>query len=77
MIGNIQNTKIDIIQWITTLNDERILEKIVHIREKENKDWWDTISEAEKKSIEKGIFDADNDNVIPHEEVKKLYEKWL
>jgi len=35
------------------------------------------LSEAERKSIEEGLEDLKNGNVIPHSEAKKVYEKWL
>ena len=77
MISNIQNIKIDLIQWLTTLNDEAILNKIIDVRKAESKDWWTSISSAEKESIELGIKDADLGNTVPHHTAKKLYEKWL
>ncbi len=40
-------------------------------------DWWDEISDAEKKSIEKGLAQADKGELVPHEQVMKKYKKWL
>jgi hypothetical protein len=77
MISNIQNTKIDLIQWLTTLNDESTLNKIIDLRKTESKDWWNSISKSEKESIEKGIKDADIGNTVPHKTAKNIYEKWL
>lgn len=77
MITNIQNTKIELIQWLSTLNDETVLQKILNLRNKENSDWWNSISELEKLSIEKGISDADSGKLISHQNVRRLYEKWL
>ncbi|WP_310992055.1 hypothetical protein [Aequorivita marina] len=74
---NIQKAKIDLIQWLTTVEDSSIIQKIMELRNSENKDWWNEISDAEKKSIELGISDADNGNLKPHAEAKKIYEKWL
>ena len=72
-----QNKKIELIQWLSTLNDEAILEKVMKLRESEKIDWWKEISKEEKKSIEKGIIEADSGKLNPHSEAKKLYEKWL
>lgn len=44
---------------------------------KTSKDWSNELSEAEKKYIDKGILDAENGNLTPHSEAKKIYEKWL
>ncbi|MGM1055628.1 MAG: hypothetical protein ACQEWG_07085 [Bacteroidota bacterium] len=77
MDTNIQNKKIELIQWLSTLNDESIIEKIMKLRESERIDWWEEISKEEKKSIEEGIKDADSGKLKPHSEARKLYEKWL
>lgn len=74
---NIQDKKIELIQWLSTLNDESIIEKIMKLRESERSDWWREVSKEEKKSIDKGIKDADSGKLEPHSNVKKLYEKWL
>ncbi len=74
---NIQNKKIELIQWLSTLNDMSIIEKIMKLREQERTDWWEELSMAEKKSLEKGIKDADSGNLKEHSDVKKIYEKWL
>jgi len=74
---NIQKAKIDLIQWLTTIEDSSVIQKIMELRNTENKDWWNEISDIEKKSIELGISDADNGNLKPHSEAKKIYEKWL
>jgi len=74
---NIQNKKIELIQWLSTLNDESTIEKLMKLRESEKTDWWQEISKEEKKSIEKGIKDADSGKLKSHSEAKKLYEKWL
>lgn len=74
---NIQNKKIELIQWLSTLNDESMIEKLIKLREKEKSDWWNELSKAEKESIEKGLLDAENGKLITHSTAKKAYEKWL
>lgn len=69
--------KLDLIQWLANLEDESIIKKLLEFRRKETKDWWEQISEEEKKSINKGIEDADNNEVKPHSEARKTYAKWL
>ncbi len=77
MDTNIQNKKIELIQWLTTLNDESVIEKIMKLRESEKIDWWEEISKEEIKSIEDGIKEADSGKLQSHSEARKLYEKWL
>lgn len=47
------------------------------LRKTETKDSWDEIAESEKKSIEKGLMDAENGNLNPNSEAEKIYGKWL
>ncbi|MGB4775266.1 MAG: hypothetical protein WBP45_08840 [Daejeonella sp.] len=72
-----QNKKLELIQWLSTLEDSTIIDKIIDLRKKESKDWWNSISENEKKSIEKGLEDAEAGKLNPHSNARKLYEKWL
>jgi hypothetical protein len=69
--------KLELIQWLSTLEDTSIIKKLIQFRKEETKDWWDSISEEEKMSIEKGISEADNDQLKPQSEARKLYGKWL
>lgn len=69
--------KIELIQWLSTLEDKTIIEKLVKFRQQETKDWWNTITTEEQKSIEKGISDAENGKLNSHSTARKLYEKWL
>ena len=74
---NIQNAKIELIQWLTTLEDSSLIQKIMDLRKNETKDWWNDISDAEKKSIEIGLSDADNGKLKSNSEAEKIYGKWL
>lgn len=74
---NIQNKKLELIQWLSTLEDSSIIEKIMELRKRESKDWWNSVSESEKQSIEKGLQDAEAGKLNPHTSARKLYEKWL
>ena len=77
METNIQNIKIELIQWLTTLDDNSLIQKILELRKSQIKDWWNEISTIEKKSIERGISDAENGKLNSHSEAHKIYEKWL
>jgi hypothetical protein len=74
---NILNQKLELIQWLSTIEDSSIIEKIMDLRKKESKDWWNSISESEKESIELGLKDAESGKLNPHSKARKLYEKWL
>ena len=74
---NIQNAKIELIQWLTTLEDSSLIQKIMDLRKNETKDWWNDISDAEIKSIEIGLSDADSGKLKSNSEAEKIYGKWL
>ncbi|GEP52164.1 hypothetical protein FNO01nite_28360 [Flavobacterium noncentrifugens] len=74
---NIQNKKLELIQWLSTIEDSTIIEKIMDLRRRENKDWWNSISENEKNSVEQGLKDAESGKLNSYSNAKKLYEKWL
>lgn len=77
MDSHIINEKLELIQWLSTLEDTAIIKKLIQFRKEETKDWWESVSDEEKKSIERGISEADKNEVKPHSEARKLYEKWL
>ncbi len=74
---NIQSAKIELIQWLTTLEDSSVIQKIMDLRKNETKDSWNEISEAEKKSIELGLMDAEKGKLNPNSEAEKIYGRWL
>lgn len=73
----IQDIKIEIIQWMTTLDDTAMLEKTLSLRKSNGANWWSNISNAEKEYMELGIKDANDGNLNSHTTARKLYEKWL
>jgi hypothetical protein len=77
MDTNLQQKKIELIQWLSTLTDASVIEKLLKLRKEQQNDWWDEISEAEKASIDKGLKDAEEGKLKPHSEARKAYEKWL
>jgi hypothetical protein len=71
------NEKLELIQWLSTLEDVSVIKKLMVFKKEETKDWWNSISEEEEKSINEGIIQADNNELKPHSEARKLYGKWL
>lgn len=74
---SVLNKKLELIQWLSMIEDTSIIDKIIEIKKKESIELCNSISDEEKKSIELGIKDADAGNMKSHSEAKKLYEKWL
>lgn len=65
------------IDKITDRNILQALRTLLSNKAIEKSDWWDTITEEERKEIELGLAEAERGEVIPHEEVMKKYKKWL
>jgi len=68
---------LQLIQWLSTIEDIKVLEKIIDLKKQENSDWWDGITAKEKESIEYGLKDAKAKKLKSHSNAKKLYDKWL
>ena len=64
---DIQATKAELIAWLKSVNDTSVLKQVTAI--KDQKDWWDTISEKERKAIDDGIEQIEQGKGIPHDEV--------
>jgi hypothetical protein len=77
MNTQVLDKKIELIQWLSTLEDTVIIDKLIRFRQQQTKDWWNAISDGENESIEKGIIDAEDKKLKPHSTARKLYEKWL
>lgn len=76
MSPNLQECKIELIQWLSVIDDAAVLEKIVDLREQVDSDWWQDLSEAEQDSIDLGLADADAGRLKPHSAARSIYEKW-
>ena len=67
--------KLQLIRLIDNTDDISLLDKayaaLSKLFSKQQTDWWDEISAAEKASIERGIAQADRGELIPHEQVMK------
>lgn len=76
---NIQSEKLGLIEWLSTLNDTSVIEKLKSIKEdySKSKDWWDMLNKEELESIERGLKDLEDGRIHSHETARKTYEKYL
>ena len=65
------------IQWLSIIEDLSVLNKILDLKKQENKNWWNSISENEKQSIEKGLQDAVAGKLNFYSKERQQYVKWL
>ena len=77
MDSKLDKTKLELIQWLSSLEDISVIEKILHLRKQEKSDWWSQLSSTERRSVEKGIADADAGKLNSNSEARKIYGEWL
>ncbi len=66
---NLETRKINLINWISTLQDEKTLEKMEKIQEERN-DWWDNLNEEDKSAITDGISQLDSGKYMTRSQVR-------
>lgn len=72
---SLKELKNEIHELVDNTNDETALKQF-----KENlevKDWWNDLSNEQKKSVERASQQFKNGEGIPWEKMKRKYEKWL
>ena len=76
---NIQTEKLDLIEWISKLNDTTIIDKLRELKDdySKSKDWWDTLKKEEIDSINRGLKDFEEGRTHSHDTARKVYEKYL
>jgi predicted transcriptional regulator len=76
---NIQTAKLDLIEWISRLNDSSVIEKLRQLKEdySKSKDWRDNMKQEEIESINRGLKDFEQGRTHSHEAARKIYEKYL
>jgi hypothetical protein len=76
---NIQTQKLDLIGWISKLNDTSIIDRLRQIKDDYSKseDWWDSLNKEELESIKRGLKDFEEGKTHSNETVRQVYEKYL
>lgn len=67
--------KLELIEWLAKLNDSNTLQYLKKIKDAgtTDQDWWNDLSEPQKKGILRGLKDIDEGRTFAHEEVKAKY----
>jgi hypothetical protein len=66
---NIQAQKLELIEWLASVNDVSIINAILELREKKQADWWDSLSDEQKEDIEAGLEDLEAGRKRPFDQV--------
>ena len=67
----IDNKKLDIINWLSSLNDEKTIQKIYDLKNESTGDWYKELSLTDKKSIDLSLQELDSGKIFTNEEVKE------
>ncbi|MCG8699616.1 MAG: hypothetical protein MI922_16295 [Bacteroidales bacterium] len=73
---NLESRKINLINWISSIQEEELLDKVERIQ-REKVDWWDTISDKDKQAITEGLEQLDRGEFLTRSQVKsKIKEQF-
>jgi len=73
---NLEARKINLINWISSVQEEEILARI-EMLQKERADWWDKVSSEDKKAIHDGLQQLDKGEYYTRSQIRdKIKEKY-
>jgi len=71
-----QVLKLELITWLTGVTDRKLLDSLNSIKNSvESGDWYDSLTESQKKSLERGIQDHKDGKFLTSDEFWDRYEK--
>ncbi len=56
---NIAVKKIELIEWLSRVQDENLIKKVEGLRKEAEADWWDTLTKEQQEDIEAGVADLE------------------
>jgi len=65
---DIQTKKLTLIQWLISLKDESVIEKVEALS-KEDTDFWHELTEGQKAEIKQGIQELESGDKYDYEQV--------
>ena len=66
--------KLELIQWLSSINDKEVLQSLFFYKKIQQKtDWWDELTEEQLEEINKGIADIKQGRTISSKEIWKKY----
>lgn len=73
---SLHTRKLNLINWISTIQEEEVLAQMEKVQ-KENPDWWNSVSETDKKAICEGLKQLDQGDSLSRSQVRnKIKEKF-
>lgn len=72
---NIQGEKLDIIQWLASVNDIRIIKQFILLKRSNEDTTFINLTQAEKDAIDEGLQSIKDGRFKSHEEVTEITKK--
>tara|TARA_R110002050_G_scaffold113496_4_gene228386 strand:- start:572 stop:802 length:231 start_codon:yes stop_codon:yes gene_type:complete len=73
---NLESRKLILINWISSLQEDEVLSKLEKIQE-QKADWWNQISEEDKRAINEGLGQLDQGEFLTRDLVRtKIKERF-
>lgn len=71
-----QALKLELISWLTKLNDKKVLESLASLKDSfVSGDWYSGLTAAQKKSIQKGVENHRQGKYLTASRFRARYEK--
>jgi len=74
---SIEAQKIRLIERIAQVENQAIIDQINAILEQGESDFYEELTDEQQASVQRGLSQVKSGETISHEEVKKIYKKWL
>jgi len=74
---DIQTEKLGLIEWISRLSDQEVIDKLKLMMLAYQYEKASEMTRAEHESILRGLDDFKNGKTHAHDEVRRIYEKYL
>ena len=78
---DIQIQKLELIEWLVSINDRKIIDSLTKFKNSENIVTKETLTVSQKKAIDDAFFQVENKETISHElvieETKKRYPNYF
>ncbi|MEM9326801.1 MAG: hypothetical protein AAGA85_14140 [Bacteroidota bacterium] len=71
---DIQSIKIELVQRLLEIDQEKVLQRVKEVIEEAEDDFWDDLSVQDKAAIDEGLAQLDRGEFVSEEEVKKEWE---
>lgn len=65
--------KIELIEWLTKLEDKKLLSSLIQFKQAEESDWADSLTNEQIQSLERGLSDINAGRALAGKDMWKRY----